>query len=169
MGTLVLDTPKLKIEAESSSDRLTLRPMGTIDEDFDITTILHLVQNSDPPAKTVCFDLSRVSRINSVGVREWITLMSKLLSLVSCEFVHVNEIFMEQSSMIPTILGDATSKLLSFDVPYYCEAKCKTRSMVTLEPKDITHSGGMQEAPPQSCSKCGETLTLDFAVLGDKA
>ena len=58
--------PKLKIAKVVEGDIMSLRLIGTIDEDFDGAALAETVKG------TVILDLGEVKRISSFGIREWV-------------------------------------------------------------------------------------------------
>ena len=149
-----------KIEArileESSSALLVVS--GWVNEDVSLSTVIPML--SDIGTSVVAFDLSKVTLINSCGVREWLLFIQRMQTKFQCLFTFLNEAIVEQANMIPNMLGKAGTAVMAFEAPYYC-AKCETRQLEVLKPKDINLDQGTFEAPSFSCKKCSGPMTFD--------
>ncbi len=108
-------------------------------------------------------DLSKMSFITSVGVKNWIAWNLKIpassrLSLIDCPFVIINQ--------INTVHGflPAGSEVKSFYAPFVCE-KCGAEASHRLElgvHYDYVPVGHRHLLPEFPCPKCGEPLEPDF-------
>lgn len=115
------------------------------------------------PRTEVRLDLSKMSFITSIGVKNWISWVLKLpassrLSLIDCPIVIINQ--------INTVHGflPKGSEVKSFHAPFVCEA-CETETSFRLElgrHYDYVPVGQRQELPEFPCPKCGEPLEPDF-------
>lgn len=111
----------------------------------------------------VRLDLSKMSFITSIGVKNWINWTLKLpassrLSLIDCPFVIINQ--------INTVHGflPAGSEVKSFHAPFGCEA-CGAEASVRLElgtHYDYVPVGHRHVLPEFPCPKCGEAMEPDF-------
>ncbi len=105
------------------------------------------------------FDLSRVERVTSFGVREWLQMMQlaepKLagLYLVNCSEAAVNQL-----SMIKRFAGPG--KVLSFQAPHSCRACGKTFAATVDVAAHSTVLSGLQ-LPSVSCPTCGKPAEFD--------
>jgi hypothetical protein len=93
-------------------DRLSL--IGRIDENADLGALTHEI-----PIEGVTMDLAGLTRINSIGVREWMDFLSALgprrLRLERCA-----PIFVEQLNAIANFAG--TAEIVSVMATFECEA-----------------------------------------------
>jgi hypothetical protein len=156
------DNGKMRLEMEIVSGRVQLRPIGIIDEDVNFSVVLGLVPKLNPNDKVLRFDMGRISRMNSCGIREWLLLMEHLAApSVRCEFVNVNQLFIEQANMIPTMFGRKGSAVLTCQAPYNCP-ECNIVVMRTFEPDQVTSESEEPRAPDCKCDKCGGELEFDW-------
>ena len=162
--TILTETPKLRIEMEVEGSTVTVRPVGTIDEDVNFSVVLNLINEFGPGMQLLQFDLGRVTRLNSCGVREWLLFMEKLGTRVKVAFLSVGERFIEQANMIPNTFGRKGTPVLSFYAPYFCP-QCKTESMAILKPSDVKHAGDGSYIPPVvSCRQCNSMMDFDSII-----
>lgn len=139
-----------KPEGEPGVYRLTL--LGTIDERADLTPLRNLA-----PASRVVLDLGGVTRINSVGVREWIRAMRAIPSSIEVVWERVAPVMVSQIAMIANFHGH--SAIRSFLAPYYCP-ECDSEHTFLLTPNDHL-ADGKPVAPIRECPECGEPLVFD--------
>jgi len=133
---------------------------GVIDEMAD----MHIPIDEWGPIE---FDLGGVRRINSVGVREFRSLMARLrdreIRITRCPVVMV-----EQANSIAGFFGAA--RVESLFVPMLC-APCRREHRLLVTVADYRARG----VPVSSCSECGHGLELDddegfyFSFLGISA
>src|SRR3954468_9656920 len=102
---VIAEVPSFKIEAFIKGEALLLKPSGTINEDFNFSKALEVVTQLHPAKTQILFDLSHVIAINSCGVRSWILFTERLQSKLPLRFTRVNELFIEQAAIVPTVLG----------------------------------------------------------------
>lgn len=124
---------------------------------------LPLFQVPVPPGTELRLDLSKMTYITSVGVKNWINWILKLpassrLLLVECPFVMINQINTVYGFLPPQ------GKVVSFQAPFTCE-KCGTECHLLL--KNGVHfrefpAGEHPELPGFPCPKCGEIMEPDF-------
>ena len=104
---------KLDVHINKTSEKLSLKMSGTIDEDVDFQ------QYSLSGANLIDLDLNGVSSINSCGIREWIKWISTGSS-AKITFNNCPKVIVDQINMVDGFLpGNAT--VTSFFVPYYNE------------------------------------------------
>lgn len=111
----------------------------------------------------VHLDLSKMTFITSVGVKNWIGWTMKMpassrIVLCECPYVIINQ--------INTVHGflPAGSEVKSFHAPFACE-KCGTEVSHRLElgkDYDYVPVGHRHLVPELPCPKCGEILEPDF-------
>lgn len=156
----VQEAGQLKIEVEPSGNSLTLRPIGWINEDVNFASILKLLSEFGQEVRALCFDLGRVTQINSCGIREWLLFMERVQNRIPCSFLLVNEVFIEQANIVPNLLGKTGTPVFAFHAPYFC-AKCNTRITVELKSNALDIESGSFTAPPFKCQKCSSALEFD--------
>ncbi len=126
----------------------TVTVAGVIDETADLAPL----QDATGP---LVLDLGGVSRINSVGVREWIRAMQRIPDDVPVTWERVSTALVTQLNMIANFNGHA--RIASFFAPYYCEA-CDEESRALLT---VDALSGKPEAPARTCADCEGPLVFD--------
>src|SRR5688572_2327513 len=116
-----LKTPKLVVTAEHTKDAIVVKAKGSIDESAEFPKLLAAIQGLGKPA-AIRFDLGGVTYINSCGVRDWIIFLEKISADARVEFDDLSVVLAEQASLVPNFLGRADTRVLSFQIPYYCSA-----------------------------------------------
>ena len=152
---------KTRIEMETQGAALLFRPIGFIDEDVNFSVVLDTISRMASAIKAVHFDASRISRMNSCGVREWILMMERLPVGLPITFVDANELFVEQANMIPGMFGRKGVRLLAFRAPYHCD-QCAADYSRPLSPGDVTYKDSRPVAPQAQCEKCNGPLSFDW-------
>lgn len=154
----------LQTSIKRNRDGVQLRMRGVLDERTRLADAI-----SDLPRDVdVIIDLSGVERINSFGVREWISFLRLFegrggaLVLEGCSLPIV-----AQMAVVQNFLGPA--RVRSFYAPYLCRG-CKAESVELIEVADL---GRDRKLPPRRC-RCGGTSELDAfdtftAFLGERA
>lgn len=147
-------------ELEAQGERLLLRPIGQMDEDADFASVTQTTKALGPEVKGLDFDLSGVTQINSVGIREWLVFLGRVQSRFACRFLHVNEVFVDQAIMVPDILGKRGTAVVAFDAPYLCQS-CDRRSIRVLRTEELRLDSATCALPEFSCETCGRKLAFD--------
>ena len=159
--TILIENNKMKLEMEMEGNSVILRPIGTLDEDVDFPRVVEKLKSLESEVRSVQFDLSQVTRMNSCGVREWVLLMDKIPPSLEKSFIRVGSIFAEQANMLPGIFGKkGTGKILSFELPYHCET-CRMDVSFHAEPQTLPQKDGRPYPPSFPCEKCGKVLEFD--------
>jgi serine/threonine protein kinase/anti-anti-sigma regulatory factor len=110
-------------------------------------------------AGEVVFDLSRVERVTSFGVREWLQLLSVAEpKLTGLYFARCSEAVVNQLSMIRRFLGPG--RVLSFFATYACP-HCGRSSPQLIDV--ATHQATLErtQLPLLPCPACGEPSEFD--------
>ena len=165
--TMILqENAKIRLELETEAAEGIFRPVGIIDEDTNFSIALEQISTLAPKPQALHIDLSKVRRINSCGVREWILFMERLMTLTRCAFVQVNELMIEQANMVPSILGQKGTPVLSFYAPYHC-THCNKDVPVLLDPSQVEFrkqgtAGGTPSIPHPDCPDCKKPMDFDW-------
>jgi hypothetical protein len=112
----------------------------------------------DPSTRRLILDLGGISRINSLGVREWMRFAAAIPETVETLLERCPVVFVSQSNMIANFLG--RSRVVSFIAPYVCE-RCDSVADVLLVCAQENVAQLMKHAPARNCEKCGNALTFD--------
>jgi hypothetical protein len=154
---------KLSWDSAIKGKALVVRMAGKITEDTHLNQVLiDLMIAGDNKFDSIYFDLRGVQQINSPGVRDWLLFMERVQAKYMIRFLSIGECFVEQASMIPTLLGKAGTPVDTFDAPYLCE-RCNTKQVILMKTKDVLDASGSGEitAPAAKCQKCGQPLEFD--------
>jgi len=116
-------------------------------------------------------DLTGVTFINSLGVREWIRFLASAAKAgIAVELARVSEPLIQQLNMIVAARGQA--EVLSFFAPYACDACGREESLlIELAPNRASLARG--EAPAAKCPECGAPMAFNdfpqryFLFLGE--
>lgn len=123
---------------------------GDVDENFR--------QKEIPRIKSpeLHLHLKDVGNFNSVGIREWIHLISDLSLYSKLSFHECSVSSIDQINMVPHSLGGG--KVESFYAPYYCDCGRETVKLIVVaeHEKELR----MNLAPHFLC-ECGKTLEFD--------
>ena len=107
-------------------------------------------------AGQVTLDLSRVNRISSAGVREWISLLKNLQAAgVRVRLVNLAVVVVSQLNMISNFAAGAS--VGSVQAPFFCEACDRHETKLFLV--DPTLEAAVAATYP--CSGCGKRLEFD--------
>jgi hypothetical protein len=120
-------------------------------------------------ATQLTLDMGKVTQINSIGVKHWITWTLRIprdckVSIVNCPYVIVS-----QASMVMGFITPAM-KIESFRAPYVCESCNFEEIQLTSRGKQYEYASGGVGAKielPQDlvCSKCRKgKLEPDFLI-----
>lgn len=144
----------------------TARCTKTASPDGDVLTIVgeiedstELASNADNVGPNVIIDISGVTFINSVGVREWVTLLDKLAAKgARVTLRNVSEPMVRQMTMVIEARGEANVD--SFYAPYVCN-KCGNESALLVDVNQHAAVLKKMNAPKLECPACGGEAELD--------
>lgn len=112
----------------SGHNPLVIRLAGPLNEDSDMSLVII------PPTPAIEVDLSELTKINSVGIRNFVAWVAKL-SAPQVTFTFCPRFFIDQVNMIANFIPER-AKINSFYVPYY--------SKDTDEEKNVLYTRGQQ-------------------------
>jgi serine/threonine protein kinase/anti-anti-sigma regulatory factor len=134
------------VATQGGESTVTVR--GTITERSDFASIISRV------ADVVVIDLAEVTRINSLGVSNWIRFLHDLsprdVILTRCAPVMVQQFYLMRNSRGP-------ARIRSVLLPFCC-ARCHAETTHTLTIEDVA-SPHIPESVP--CAACGGQMTFD--------
>lgn len=155
----------ITVNIEKSGDWERLTYVGPIDED----TNLHLKPVLEHLGPRVIINLSRVSAINSLGIRAWIYLLRDLEKGRTIVFEECAPVFVSQINMIPDMRNSA--RIQSVYGSYICE-KCETQELhLFVEGQNLPLTANDEVAPPR-CKTCHADMVMEeeeeefFAWIG---
>ena len=147
---------KLNIDKRETPDGTVVSLRGSIDEETNFAEI-------DGTEPRLIFDLSGVSLINSMGIRNWVNWMkaNRNRSLV---FRNCSKPIVDQINALEGFLPPG-SVVESFFVPYVCE-NCGHADRVLFRRTHEFDQGTADQKqsirPPElKCPKCGEQMEMD--------
>ena len=127
----------------------TIYMEGILGDQCDLTGIF-----DDVEGKTVRIDMSRVDRINSIGVLKWCNLISN--TDIFIEYINCSISVIEQFNMVPEFLGD-NSKVVTFYARYFCDECDKEVNRIL----STQYFSNRSMEPPEFVCKCGSILFFD--------
>jgi hypothetical protein len=136
-----------EIDAQGEKTRVAI--VGAVDEDADFGA---LTRNLNGTGSKLVFDLERLTRINSCGVREWVNFIRGLKSTIELE--KCSPPFVAQMNMITNFVGGA--KVRSIVAQFVCQ-NCGHEQSVVFD----VASKMVPDLSTRKCEKCGQT-TLEF-------
>jgi hypothetical protein len=144
---------------------MAVKVSGKLNERFaglDLARALHGV---------VVMDLSKVERVTSFGVREWLQFVGQLGAVSALYYVGCSEAFVNQLSMVKRFMG--AGQVLSFLAPHQCRTCQRT---VPLLVDVASHAATLERPamPPCLCPGCGKPAEFDddvsaYLAFGPKA
>lgn len=153
------------MKSQRQGSRLELFLEGAIGE----TTPLFNLPVQD--VKELVLDMSKVTYINSIGVKHWILWTVRLPADCQVKLVNTPFVIASQASMV---MGFTTPnmKIESIRVPYACDACGVEDSRLLVRGKDYEYGDAAKGAKPlmqppehETCPKCGaKQLEPDFII-----
>jgi anti-anti-sigma regulatory factor len=138
----------------NETERMTyIRLSGVIDEDNDLSEIAKRVAKP-----IVVINTADVDRINSCGVRDWVTWLAELAKKGAEPYlVECSPAIMTQVNLVNNFVGTGTIK--SFYAPYFCSA-CDTDKMLLIDVDEALQSQPFRP-PTCRCDQCDHTMEFD--------
>ena len=122
---------------------------GEVDEHVDFSPLLARMSGH------VVFDLARLRRINSQGVRAWIDFLRDV-PVRTLTFRRCSPAVITQVNMIANFRGPAT--IVWFLAPYACDA-CGNEIEHLIDVADQRRRGA--KVPSVACPSCGSAMSFD--------
>ena len=157
LTTTLCPTANFKLEVEHVGLTMRVTPWGTINEDVDFGELLVFIDESFDVIETISFDMSKLDQINSCGVRECLLLMERLTSKRKLEFACIDETWIDQSNIIPSLLGPKGTAITNIIAPYFCSS-CDRPVGIKLKTSDLPDP---PQAPEKKCPQCSKILEFD--------
>ena len=144
---------KARCTIESTPHGEVLAITGEIDDTTDLASYGAKLQGN------AIIDLGAVTFINSVGVREWVTLLDKLLARgLRVTLRNVSEPMVRQMTMVMEAKGEANVE--SFFAPYMC-TKCGDERALLIRLAEHHAALAAGTPPALNCAKCGAMAEFD--------
>ena len=141
----------LEIKIEETKDEAIYTFTGDMNESFDNTKVPRLIKSK------ITLFLKDLNTFNSVGIREWIKLISDLSHADQLIFKECSLAVIAQVNMVPTSLGKG--EIESFYAPYYCECGTEENKLINVE--DHLKSISNAQAPEFNCNVCDDLMEFD--------
>lgn len=155
---------RLIIDIKERDDVTHVKLSGIIDEDNGLADALGAASRH-----VVVIDTADVERINSCGVRDWVTWLGKLeRGGAELYFVDCSPTIMTQVNLVHNFVGSGS--IINFYAPYFC-ASCDTDKMLLIDVGEAQAAAPFT-APTCRCDQCDHTTEFDdiessyFAFLG---
>ncbi|MCA9668402.1 MAG: hypothetical protein KC503_22580 [Myxococcales bacterium] len=148
---------RLNIEINDVDGVSSVKLAGVIDEDNDLSSIPDRIKH-----QTVLIHAADVERINSCGVRDWVTWLGELDKKgCSLFFIECSPAIMTQVNLVNNFLG--TGQIVSFYAPYFrecSEPSCQSDKMLLINVEDAVKDKPFR-APTCRCDRCDHTMEFD--------
>ena len=138
------------IKLDKSKILITLS--GAITEEAEITLQALLQKIKDEKITDIYINFSKVTRVNSLGVRSWVTFMRALGNQRKVSFQECPSEIIMQINMIPSFLCHA--KVDSFYTNYICP-KCQHNENHLIYTRDVPKG---QHPKDLNCPNDNETM-----------
>lgn len=167
MPTVTLsEGPEHRVDAQlQANGRVSLLISGDVNEGLDFQKVQTNLESLGRTLQGLDFNVRGVEQINSIGVRAWLLFIESSQKKYPCTFVEVGESFIEQASIVPTLLGAQGTPVLAFEAPYFCPA-CKLRQLKLLQASEVRVDKDEFHYPDHRCEKCNGST--DFDALEDE-
>jgi anti-anti-sigma regulatory factor len=149
-GAVLKGTTWNIVEMGDVSTRIAIS--GEISEETDFSVV------ADKARPTMVLDLTRVSRVNSCGIREWLEFVRKMEQRkVDLVLERCPPGIVAQLNLISNFTG-ARGTVRSVFAPYYCSA-CHGEHLLLIDLPSEQRSVAVESAPP--CPECGGPMEFE--------
>jgi hypothetical protein len=152
----------LSIAVEDEVGRARVRLAGSIDEHAELDATFGTLE------RPAVLDLSKVERVNSLGLLRWVRAIGPLTSRCTVEVEAISYPMCIQANQVSDLFGKAL--LRSCIAPYFCP-KCRAarEALVTREEILAAEDG----VPIKRCEACATPMEFDevdeyFLFLKDR-
>lgn len=142
----------VRFQKEVQGDCTLITIQGEIDETAVLKGIF------DARTHRITVDLSGITRINSCGIREWVSAVEGIPERCEVEFIRCSRAMVKQFDQVANFSGKG--RVVSFFAPYYCE-KCSVEVNILLSVPQHQDELLSNIAPEYRCEGCGELLVFD--------
>jgi hypothetical protein len=140
----------LSYEKSEKGGKTIYHLKGVINEEADFAFM------GEMPAGDIVINSAGVERINSCGVREWITALKTVDAGAKITYEECSAAFLDQVNMISNFIGSGEVK--SMFVPYICEA-CDYKQEVLVDLATSLVDDEL-ELPEPECKECSDPMEL---------
>lgn len=147
-----MGSEKLKVFVTTKGSLDYVRLSGVIDEDNNLMSVLPRLTR-----EVVVVGLREVTRINSLGVRDWVNWMNALDAAGKRVVLHeCSTAVVSQINLVANFAGK--SHIESFLSPYFCST-CDADRLRLIQTRRLT--GDPPRAPRALCDQCDSLMALD--------
>jgi anti-anti-sigma regulatory factor len=141
-----------RFRSETRGDALAI--VGPIDETAQLVDLVAKL----PAGQRIALDLSAVTFVNSVGVREWVRMQTAARQAnIELELRGVAEVLVHQLNIVPATR--AASRVISFYATYACE-HCDDEQPRLIDVSKHHALLTRMQAPEMLCQPCQKTMVL---------
>lgn len=141
----------INVVKQQNGNVLTIKLSGSIEETAAFEKLL------GPPAPEMIIHCKEVSRMNSVGVKNWMKYFSDARAKGSkVRLVECSPVVVQQINMISNFISGAIVE--SIFVPFSCTS-CKSELLGLYKTADLKKI--QFKIPDVKCSKCGSQACFD--------
>jgi hypothetical protein len=141
----------LQVNVEQDGQVKFITLIGVINEDSTVAKI-------DPgQCSAVVINTAQVSRINSVGVRDWVNWIEPLSERVPVYLTECSPAVVFHANFVTNFLGRA--RVVSLYAPYYCTS-CDHEASLLVDAQEVMKSATFT-TPECSCEVCGGKMAFD--------
>lgn len=124
---------------------------GVLDEAADLTGLLDALGDEE-----VVLDLRGIERVNSLGLKHWITVMADLCRKVRVSVEACSPAMAQQANMVSNIFAGA--EVRSCTAPYSC-GRCDAEFNLLVTGDEVVAAAG--DPPEKTCPSCGGPAEFD--------
>ena len=147
------------VDQVTAGDATLVSVSGLVDERFHGFGNVGSMKASGVELKTLVINVSKMTRMTSFGVRQWLNAMDALpKSITDLYLLGCPTFFVDQLNMVLNFGG--ASKILTVVAPYTCPS-CGVESGETIDVLAERASLTTGAVPEKVCARCGERLEFD--------
>jgi hypothetical protein len=155
---------RLAVNIEDREEFSLVTLSGIVDEDNHLSELPDRIKES-----LVVINTAHVERINSCGVRDWVTWLGEMEKRgKTIYFIECPPVIMAQVNLVYNFVG--SGQIINFFGPYFC-SKCDTDRLLLIDVQEALTKIPFK-APVCRCNTCDLTMEFDdiensyFAFLG---
>jgi anti-anti-sigma regulatory factor len=144
---------RLNVTVTESGEVSQVKLAGVIDEDNGLSELASKVTKN-----MLVVNVAEVVRINSCGVRDWVSWLNLLRKKgVALVLAECSPALMTQVHLVNNFVGGCA--IFSFYAPYFCTA-CNAERMVLFEVAEMQRMP-TPAAPTRRCDQCDQIMEFD--------
>lgn len=140
----------LRAKVHTTPEGVTIVLSGAIDENSDLKGVFAQIVSD------VTINMRGIERINSMGVHNWIPVITKAASQHSVALEEISYAIVQNAVAVANLFGAADVR--SCMAPYFC-ATCKDNFTITVTREEVFQAGN--DAPLKRCTRCQSPMEFD--------